>query len=74
MIISLVIHLFPVCLMYNLRQITMPYELTLPEEKRWFLQHPKDMSFFTKDELFKNVAIPIGFYLAWAVVYYFIIF
>ena len=35
-ITSLFLHIFPVILMYNLRQVTMPYEATLPEAQRWF--------------------------------------
>lgn len=47
MIVNLPLHLFPSILMYNIKMVTMPYELTIPEEQRWFTPLPKDEAFFS---------------------------
>jgi len=52
----------------------MPHELTIPEDQRWFTPLPKDEPFFSRQALIKNIACPIAAYLAWAVIYYILVF
>lgn len=61
---SLALHIFPNITIWNLRWTTMPYEATLPESERRFLQF--DSSF----EFKKIFAFPLAYYFAWAFFYY----
>lgn len=63
---SLMLHVFPMLSMWNMRWYTMPYEATKPE---------KDRRFLSPDESFdstKFFLVPFLFYLAWVSVYFMI--
>ena len=44
-------------------------EKHLPEEERYFLLHPENESFFSKEALLMNFVYPYAFYLLWAIIY-----
>lgn len=63
---SLALHIFPQTCLWNLRWHTMPYEATLPPEKRRFLDI--DTTFEWK----KFFMVPMAYYSVWIVMYYLI--
>ena len=63
---SLMLHVFPMLSMWNMRWYTMPYEATLPEKERRFLD--LDTSYDTT----KFFVVPFAFYLVWVVIYFII--
>lgn len=61
---SLMLHVFPMLSMWNMRWYTMPYEATLPEKERRFAD--LDTSYDTV----KFFGVPFAFYLLWVSVYF----
>ena len=71
-LISLITHPVPLVCMWNVKQITMYEQKDLPESERYFINHPYDESFFSKEALYLNFVVPYGVYFLWAIAYYFI--
>ena len=63
---SLALHAMPLICVWNLRWSTLPYEATLPESERRFVD--LDTSF----DFVKFFVLPIAFYLCWAFSYFMI--
>ena len=61
---SLALHMFPQLCLWNLRWHTIPYEQTLPEAERMFLDI--DTSF----DVYKFFVYPLCFYFCWVSVYF----
>ena len=69
-LVCLVTHPVPLICMWNVRQITMHYQKGLPEDQRYFLEHPVDEEFWAKETLFKNFVVPYTYYFVWVFFYY----
>ena len=74
--VSFTNHLMPAFIIYNLSQVTMPYEATLPESQRMFCAAPDlgSETFFSKEALTINLGIPYAIYISWFITYYLITF
>lgn len=69
-LISLVTHPVPLLCMWNVKYITMFEQKDLPEDKRYFLNHPFEENFFSWEAFYLNFVIPYLVYFVWAVIYY----
>ena len=69
-LISMITHPVPLICMWNVKQITMFEQKDWPEDKKYFLSHPYDESFFSANAFYLNFIVPYGVYFIWAFVYY----
>lgn len=67
-LISISLHAVPLTCMWNVKQITIEYEKTLPDSERRFARHPTNESF--RDAFIKNFVVPYALYFIWAACYY----
>ena len=69
-ITSIVIQFMPMCMMYNLTEITMPLEEGMDEKDRVFCSFPKDELFFSKESFYYNFVAPFSLYIVWAILWF----
>lgn len=67
-LISLVLHPVPLICMWNVKQITMEQEKSLPESERRFVTHPENETL--REAFIKNFVVPYIFYFFWATCYF----
>lgn len=56
--------------MWNVKQITMHYQKDLPKDEQYFLEHPENEKFWSKEAFLLNFVVPHTIYFIWAIIYY----
>ena len=56
--------------LWNVRHVTMLYELALPDSDCRFVRHPVDEHFWSYEAFKMNFVYPYALYFVWGILYY----